>query len=71
MGSPEGIRSSGEGLPNSTRQLERGQVLGKIVDSVEDRGGPTEGSERGHTQTGSDAKPILLANLNMDTVFYL
>ena len=59
----------GQHTPNAVGQANRGQVLGQIIESGNQRPWIPEGPQAGLGQAGGDAEPGLLSDLDQHTVF--
>ena len=60
-----------QGLPDSSRELERGQVLGQVVEAAQEAHGLAQCGERCPSEAGGDAEPILLTDADMNPIVML
>ncbi len=57
------------GLPDLITELDRGNVLGKVIQAPDQAEGIPESRQRGCSQTGSHAQPVLFPDLDGNAIF--
>lgn len=69
-GKTEGLSGLRDRLPDPCCELQGSDILGEVVYSARKRPGTAQRHERRHAQTGSDTKPFLLSQLDMNAILH-